>query len=513
MFNDMTKKSGSFIIYILFGIIILTFVISFGPASEGGCSPDAGYVANVDGTVVSISEYRFTYNNIFDFYQRIYGSFNREQAQQMGLSGQALDMIVNNILLAKNAEDMGFHVSKSEIVERIKNMEHFQQNGVFDFDLYNKVVQYQLHSTPADYEKKMERELLAQKLRTYLSASVSVSNSEVKDEYLSRNEKLSANFIVFSVDNATDELKKKISEELSEEKTASFMEKNYERIRAHYSDNISDYRKGRQVKARHILIKSGEEEDDSVALEKIREIEKKIEEGADFAEMAKEHSEGPSSAEGGDLGFFEKGKMVPAFDEKVFSMEKGEISEPVKTKFGYHLIKLEDTKEAFDKKLETVDKEIAKKLLTEESIKTLAEAEAEKAVSLLQEEDYNFENFKEDFSSWKIEVGESQELTKGSTYIPGIGIDPELTEKLFSFEEDSGVFPEVLKVDEKFVIARIEDKVHADLEKFEEEKDAIREKLVSMKTQEILNKYTEILREKASIQINRKFLSEFRENI
>jgi len=89
-----------------------------------------------------------------------------------------------------------------------------------------------------------------------------------------------------------------------------------------------------------------------------KEILAKAREGGDFATLAKEHSEGPTKSKGGDLGYFKKGQMMPTFDEAAFNMKKGEISDLVRTQFGYHIIKVEDIKEASTKSLEDVRDEI-----------------------------------------------------------------------------------------------------------------------------------------------------------
>ncbi|NOY85683.1 MAG: peptidylprolyl isomerase [Deltaproteobacteria bacterium] len=117
-----------------------------------------------------------------------------------------------------------------------------------------------------------------------------------------------------------------------------------------YDSNPDSFRKDEQVKASHILInvaKDASEKEKGKALARAREIAKKArEKGADFAALARENSEGPSGPSGGDLGYFGRGRMVKPFEEAVFGMKVGEVSDPVLTQFGYHVIKLTDRKEA-----------------------------------------------------------------------------------------------------------------------------------------------------------------------
>ncbi|MCD1633462.1 peptidylprolyl isomerase [Martelella mediterranea] len=110
-----------------------------------------------------------------------------------------------------------------------------------------------------------------------------------------------------------------------------------EMLKARYDEEIAKAPKQEEVHARHILVESEDE---------AKEIIKELDNGADFAELAKEHSTGPSGPEGGDLGYFAKGQMVPPFEEAAFALEPGKYTEtPVKTDFGYHVIEVEDRRE------------------------------------------------------------------------------------------------------------------------------------------------------------------------
>jgi len=104
-----------------------------------------------------------------------------------------------------------------------------------------------------------------------------------------------------------------------------------------YDTEVAKLKPQTEIRARHILVKTEED-----ALEIIERLGR----GSDFAELAQEKSTGPSGARGGDLGYFPKGQMVPKFDEAVFKLSKGEISEPVKTRFGWHVIKVEDKRQS-----------------------------------------------------------------------------------------------------------------------------------------------------------------------
>ncbi|MCP4690176.1 MAG: peptidylprolyl isomerase [Desulfobacterales bacterium] len=131
-----------------------------------------------------------------------------------------------------------------------------------------------------------------------------------------------------------------------------------EDIKAYYDQNQAKFQSPPEIKARHILVKNEEE---------AKEIRTALDNGGVFEDLAKEKSVGPSKDKGGDLGWFGKGRMVPAFEEAAFAMKKGEISQPVKTRFGWHIIQVEDSRPAAAKPLEQAKAQIHSSLLQEKT--------------------------------------------------------------------------------------------------------------------------------------------------
>lgn len=147
-------------------------------------------------------------------------------------------------------------------------------------------------------------------------------------------------------------LKQQIRENLAiqkliDEKVAAKVEVTDKEIKSYYNSNKKEFSEPEKVQARHILIKSkpdASDDEKAEAKEKIEKVQKKLNEDGNFADLAKEYSEGPSGKKGGELGFFSRGQMVKSFDEAAFALEPGEVSDIVETRFGYHLIKVEDRK-------------------------------------------------------------------------------------------------------------------------------------------------------------------------
>ena len=140
-----------------------------------------------------------------------------------------------------------------------------------------------------------------------------------------------------------------------------------EKVRAEYDSAISSMPEAEEIRARHILVETKEEADDVVSA---------LEGGADFAELAAERSTGPSGAQGGDLGYFGQGDMVPAFEAAAFELEPGAVSEPVETQFGWHVIKLEDRRNRQPPPFEAVEGQLRQQMVAQAAQEIIEEARA-----------------------------------------------------------------------------------------------------------------------------------------
>ncbi|MFP4159165.1 MAG: peptidylprolyl isomerase [Desulfobacterales bacterium] len=161
---------------------------------------------------------------------------------------------------------------------------------------------------------------------------------------------------------------------LIDERFASEISVSDDDIKAYYEENQSEFEEPERVHARHILIRSGPDDDDETkeeAKEKLEEVREKLESGEEFSELARQYSEGPTAESGGDLGYFSRGEMVKRFDEAAFGLEAGEVSDIVETRFGYHLIKVEDKKEQGVQPLDDVKGSISENLEREKVMREL----------------------------------------------------------------------------------------------------------------------------------------------
>ena len=260
-----------------------------------------------------------------------------------------------------------------------------------ELELFQKRMQAQGKQVPPDYLPKLRTELLDDLVNLELlyqqskKQGVQVKPEEVEKELAALKERYpdpkQFEMILKNMNLTEAQLKEQFARRSSiralvEKDIAPKVEVTEKEAKNFYETNPNFFEKPEEVRASHILIKvepGASDQEKSEARKKLTDLKKKIDAGEDFAELAKKHSEGPSNVRGGDLGYFSKGKMVPAFEEKAFSMKPDEVSGIVETQFGLHLIKVldhkaagkVDYKEAEPKIMDNLrNKEIQEKLLT-----------------------------------------------------------------------------------------------------------------------------------------------------
>jgi peptidyl-prolyl cis-trans isomerase D len=387
MLGIIRQKQKSFFVQIVFWAIIATFVGTiFLVWGKGDVTP-AGedFAAKVNELPISTIDYQRSYENIYRMYQNLYGeAFTPAIEKTLNLRKVALDSLIDQTLLLQEAERMKQKVSKQEIVEAIAKISAFQVNGVFNRDQYVQVLRAQ-RLTPDQFEAMQERELLVEKARLSLEGAAVASDADIEAEYKERNEKV--NLALLRIDPVFFEGRVKIDpagleaffaprkEEFRLPETAKVsylfvdskpfaasVELSDADLEKYYQRHIERFEVPEQVRAAHLLIRVPQGAPAAVQAEKRALIEKLREralKGEDFATLARTHSEDPGSgAQGGDLGFFARGTMVPSFENAAFALNVGQVSEVVTTDFGYHLIRLTARQEAQLKPLADVSEEV-----------------------------------------------------------------------------------------------------------------------------------------------------------
>ena len=398
MLKLMRNYASSWLIKFILGAIVIVFVF-WGVGSF--TSKRASRVAMVNGDVITMQEYNNAYNQMIEnLQQRLGDNLDDRMLKKLNVRQQALDQLIEKRLILQQAEKLDFRVSDNELADFIRNMKVFQNGGRFDNRLYSRVLN-RYHMTPEGFELLQKESMLIEKMRSFISDSVKVSDNEAKEWFKYINASVDIDFIVLRPDSYKDsdlsaeEIKAYFDKHESAYKTEprvnvryihfnpdDFMDRTKisdEEIRDYYDTNQAEFKTPKTVEARHILIKVDQDALPEIVdekKEKALDVMKMAREGRDFAELARKYSEGPSKTTGGYLGYFKKEEMVKPFADKAFAMKAGEISEPVRTRFGWHVIKIENIKEASVRSFEEAKLEIGKKLAVSQA-KNIAYDEAE----------------------------------------------------------------------------------------------------------------------------------------
>ena len=398
MLRFMRQQAGNWLIKVLLGAIVIVFIF-WGVGSFR--AQRGGRIALVNGDQITLDEYREVYNNLLEQLRKRFGNnLNDDIIKQLQLKKQALNQLIDNKLLLQEAQKLQFRVSDQELADAIMQFGAFQKAGVFDNRLYQNVLNH-LRMTPEEFETSQKDAMLIERLKVLITSSVKVSNQEIKEWFNWTNKLTNIDFVLFDpnkykdIKPSSEAIKAFFEKHKENYKTDAMVKVRYlnfvpdkyrskvtiydDNVRDYYDENQKEFKTPKTVEARHILLKvdqNASHEDVERTRKRALNILKMAREGQEIAELARKYSEGPTKDRGGYLGTFKKESMVTPFAEKAFSMKAGEISEPVRTRFGWHIIKVEKVNDASIISFDEAEKGIRKKL-TQERAKNLAYDDAE----------------------------------------------------------------------------------------------------------------------------------------
>ena len=494
----MRKHAKSWLIKALIAIIAVVFVFYFGYSFT---SDQAMKIAYVNGELINGPEYEKVYRDMLSSLQTRYKSmWNDNLIKIFNLKKRALDSLITQRLMSQAARELGLDVTEEEIQKAIMNYPAFQINGQFDMRRY-QILLSNNHMNPEDFETSITSELLDKKLKQFLFAFLNITDREILEYYTFANEKVKIAFVEFNPKNFKKSVKideaqlKKYFEKnkeqyrVPEKISVVYLEidpKNFEgdvkitdkEIESYYEYNASAYSQPKQVKARHILFKSDPDDSDNVknnVKERAQKVLEKARKGEDFVTLAKKHSEGPSKSQGGDLGYFKAGQMEPPFEEAAFALKKGEISDLVETRFGYHIILVEDIKEAGMTPLQEV-KENIKAILIGNLTTELAH---EKGLTLLDQMPYDV-----DLVAYGNHHGipprNSDHFSKNEP-IPNIKESEKIVPTLFALEENEA--SGLIELGGKFYVFQRADSKASYLPELKDVQEAVEKKYIAQEAQ------------------------------
>ncbi len=372
----------------ILGLVILSFV--FAGVGSYINSSASGAAANVNGEKIGLDELERAYQNERSRMESQFGdafaTLASDAAYLQNFRQGILDRLIGEKLLDQAAQEFGLRVSDEQIKLAIVGMQEFQIDGKFDNDRYLALLRQAGFQTNnfRDYMRvDMVRRQLSQSLMGTEFALVGETKAAYQMQQQTRDIRylnISASKFVDQVNISDDEILDFYQSNISQFDTQQKVSLSYvelvlddllssivvtdDELTEYYQQNLFDYRTDEERQAAHILFESADENDEIST--KAEEVLAKIEAGENFAELAKTFSSDTFSAEnGGDLGWFGKGIMDPAFEEAAFALvNKGDVSGVVKSDFGYHIIKLTDVKPEQVNPFENVKQEITLKVKT-----------------------------------------------------------------------------------------------------------------------------------------------------
>jgi peptidyl-prolyl cis-trans isomerase D len=365
MFN-LFRSQKQLVRYLLGGILMLvaiSMVITLIPGLGSTPSdPRQIVLAEVDGEPITFSELSLEF---------------RAQAIRPTLPLRSINLSAVNLItklvdqhvLLMEAEKLGLSTDDQEVADWMQfQLPFLFPNGVFvGARPYQQYVRETFRMSVPEFEESLRRSIIELRLQRVVTANEIVTDAEVEETYRQRRRKVKIEFVKFDSERflsrakPSDEQLQQLFEsenfryQLPETRSLKLLRADdtklpepeiaEEELKRYYARNRANYQFPERVRTRHILFMTMEKsEEETKELEaKAQEVLKQIQDGADFAELAKEHSDDPASGEnGGDLGWVTRGQMDPEFEKGTFALEAGETSDLVKSTFGYHIIRADE---------------------------------------------------------------------------------------------------------------------------------------------------------------------------
>lgn len=403
VFRD-NLKNLAWILWVIIALFVLALAADFGASVKGRGNESA--IAKVGGDSVSRAEFQRAYQNLTSFYRQVYGDqLSPEMEKQM--YRQALSQTVVQKILLAEARRLGLTVTDGELRDRILSIPTFKddQGRFVGEDIYTRTLQAN-HITVSDFERELRDELLMKKFNDALSANLYVSEDEIQRAYRDQVERAKIRYI--QVPRARFAAQAQVSPgeveayfkahqqefRLPEQRDVAYLLVNGAQmatqaqvsdqdLRGYYDAHKAEFSQEEQVHARHILVMVNDQRNDAQAQSRVQEAKKKLDGGADFAKVAQEYSDDTASkAQGGDLGYFGRNRMVKEFESAAFGAQPGKVIGPVKSSFGYHLIEVLDKRPGGQQPFEVVREQIRARL-TAERARQLAETRAKEIANRL----------------------------------------------------------------------------------------------------------------------------------
>ena len=508
MLEAIRQGFTGWIAMLVIGLIALTLVISFGNMDQTPLEDDV--VITVNDTEITLFEYREEYSNKLVELQQVFGDEVPEILDQTIKESATEDLILRALLLDYMSKN-GYRVSPEYVVELITNNPGLQVGGIFDRQNYEAILASQGVSVE-QFESDIRLQLQINQLRRGFIDSSFITPNEFRQfielqmqkrigQLLTINSAdfidevaINADQIQLYFDNNQDlfQTDEEVDVEylsLSLDDVAATVEYTEDDLRGYYEENLSRFITNEERKSRHILIAIDEDTTEEDALETILNAQERLI-SESFEAVAKEFSDDPGSADlGGDLGWAEPGLFVPEFDKVLFSLEVNELSDPVKTEFGYHLIRLDELKEGQQQAYQDIQLELDSeysKLLAEDKLFGLADQLADLTLQA-------FNELNSVADSLGLSLSRIDGVSRnGATFF---NQDPEIVSILFSQNSiETGENTPLFELDDSIFVARVIGHRIPTTRDFSDVESGIKDYLASQEAISLANNYAELIK-------------------
>ena len=479
---------------IIFGLIAFVLVVfGFGAFNLFATFTPPG-IAVVNGYNIPQTAYaRALQNEQIRLYQTYEGEVDLETIESMVNGPAVLDRMIEHQLYVQKAATLGMVSSRQHYLDTVYANPLFQVDGVFNKEAFITRVPRVLNYSLEQYEEELRKDQIVEALWNVLRLTSFYTERELMDAaHVGRQTRdiayllFDANSYVNEIEPAEEEISAYYDEHTDEYMTDEAFELSFitiskadyteglevseEEISAAFEEEQRLAQENAERKSQHILIKVDDTRTEEAAMELIQDIRQQIVDGASFGELAVEHSEDESNAIfGGDLEFSGRGRFVPEFEEVLFSLEVGELSEPVVTEFGVHLIKLNEIQEIDLASLEARFEEIRQELL--EDLATPDYEEAKRQLGIVADENSILDPVAEAFNK-EIETQANITRSFGEGVLDSFDVREQI---LVPDVLENGFNSRVIDVDERqAIVARLVSRTPPELKPMEDVRVQIR---------------------------------------
>ena len=501
MLDKLRANKGGLVTWLFLLAIIAVFILYFGPGSyskgQGGCGSAATtHAALVNGKPVPAAEFERQVGSLLRLYQQQTGQpVTREMAELLGVRNVALDNLVNRELVVQEATRRGMVVTDEEITRAVHETPAFQAGGQFQYGLYERATRSSWGS-PARYEALLREDLLHQKMLAALRETVKVSDAELREAFDAERDRANVAYLRIPLSTARTAVRP------SEPEVRSFAASSAARVEQFYRENASRYDTKKRVRARHVLARVAADapaDQAEAAHRRVEEAAERVRRGEDFGKVAAEVSDDENTkARGGELGFLTEALLEKPFADAAFALGPGQISEPVRTASGWHLIQVEEVVEPRTIPLADVRLDIAREILVNDRAADLAARRAREALAAAR----TGKRSPVSVGAEKIGWEESGSFSvRQAAFVPRLGAAPGLIEAARA-AQSGDVLPDVYATAEGPVVAAVVARERPDPAVFEAERKLLALRVAARKEQLVERAWLETLRDGADVVVN-----------